>query len=102
MKDEREILELIGRFYVERNIYWIRPYLHSNIVYFTKLNLHRPIYTGETSKSLWKEIDIRGAKGFLKHFTEQFKMGNEIVHDYVVSPLRFKEYDFIILKTADD
>ena len=88
MKDERKILELIGRFYKEKNLELIRPYLHSNIIY----------------ASAWVQETLYGTKRFLSYITgklkSQEKNGWEM--DFYIHTLRYKKKHFIILKQNND
>ena len=54
-KTERELVELIGRFYKERDIELIRPYLHTNIIY----------------ASSWVKEILRGSNKFLNYMNEK-------------------------------
>ena len=87
-KTERELVELIGRFYAENNIELINPYLHSNIIY----------------ASAWVKEPIYGIKKFLNYIEGKFKTQSRSgwKTDYVIHPLRYNKYHFLILKQNGD
>lgn len=87
-KTERELVELIGRSYKERNIELIKPYLHSNIIY----------------ASAWVDEILRGANKFLNYMIEKFKTqaASDWKMDFIIHPLRYNKYHFLVLKQNND
>ena len=83
-KTERELVELIGRFYKERDIELIRPYLHTNIIY----------------ASSWVKEILRGSNKFLNYMNEKLKnqTASDLKIDFFIHPFRFNKFHFLVLK----
>ena len=85
---ENELLILIGRFYKERNLELIKPYLHSNLIY----------------ASAWVEQTLYGTTRFLNYikpkFATQADKGWNM--DFVILPLTYRKQRFIVLKQNNE
>ena len=85
---ENELLILVGRFYKERNVELIKPYLHSNLIY----------------ASAWVEQTLYGTTRFLNYikpkFATQADKGWNM--DFVVLTLTYRNQRFIVLKQNNE
>lgn len=87
-KTEYELLELIGRFYSEKNIDIIRPYLHSNIGFY----------------STWVKERLNGAKSVLKYLTgkaETLKKHDSTIVFFIYPFVNRGNY-FLLLKQGNE
>jgi hypothetical protein len=85
---EKEIAELVGRFYKERNMDLIRLYMDDDVTY-------RSEWVTEPLEGIEKLADY-----FKTKFTAMEREGNNL--SYYVHPLHFRRTHFVILKQEID
>ena len=85
---EKELLELIARFYSEQDLALIKPHLHSNIQY----------------ASAWVLTPLIGTNEFLRYFEAKIKtmIAANVKMVAKVSPLQYKGNHFFILEQNGD
>ena len=85
---ENELLILVGRFYKERNVELIMPYLHSNLIY----------------ASAWVDQTLYGTTRFLNYIKPKFatQAGKGWNMDFVILTLTYRKQRFIVLKQNNE
>ena len=99
--DKKLILELLGRFFRERNLDLIKPYLHSNIIYATDGMAGEAI---ETDREGTHSGVLFGSRAFIARFKSKFftPVNPLNVTGYYAYPMERRNKNFLLLKREKD